>query len=519
MVASVAALVTAAFVTDSEPGPPIGRLSEPQGALPPAVPMAHLVEATKLFGITDSVGGDFSNPMAGGVAADDLNSDGRIDFVVAHGAVMVFRSTTGGFDPPVTLDIDDAVSVTAADVDLDGWPDLLIARSGDEDSIVWGGDWLDTGFEPESTELPGAGPSSQLMAGELSGDDRVDLVRLGSSRGPSDVIWVSVPGVSRRFDRVELPAGDRISLTGELADVDGDGLLDIWINRDVGWDIGPDALFSRLGDSTGPWIDVASDLGAALRIDSMGLTLADLDGDGTLDAYVSDLGDNEVLLSGDDGFSARSSTGAARIRPPGSEQSIVSSSWASGATDINLDGILDLVVVNGGFPDGGVRNKIPATSVAVVDPPAILLGSGHGTFTDVWPDLGLGWSTASRGMAIADLDLDGDDDVVVVGVGGSITILRNDAEGPSLSVAVSSKCITAGMVLSVEASAQTKAAGSTFKRLLAPHSFGGSHSPVAVVGAADGSQLDVTIANANGATASRSAVVNSRTRVAIECPR
>jgi len=512
MATSVAGLVIGTVVGGGKPSPPIGRLFEPAVPLPASIPAARFVDATALFGINGPVGPGFSDPMAGGVAAADLDSDGRVDIVVAHGRLVVFRSTPDGFASPLELPVDDAASVTISDVDLDGNPDLLVARSGPNDTIFWGGNRLMDGGGPESTDLTGASPSSQLLAGDLNGDGLVDLVRLGRSRGPSDAIWIASSDDPRVFDRTRLPGGDRISLSGELADVDGDGLLDIWINRDVGWDIGPDAVFSRRGDPTGPWTDVAAEIGAALRIDAMGLTLADLDGNGDLDAYVSDLGDNEVLLSGPGGFSAAASTGAARIRPPGAPDSVVSSSWASGAADFNLDGILDLAVANGGFPDGGVRNKIPGTSVAVVDPPAVLLGTGDGRFVDVWPDLGITWDTADRGMAIADLDGDGDDDIVTVGVDGAVAILRNETQGSSVTVSARPRCATAGAVVSVRGTA------GTYARLLAPHSYAGSHSPAVIVGAEPGTRVDVTLIAPDGTGVSRSVMVMDRERLVLGCP-
>jgi hypothetical protein len=48
----------------------------------------------------------------------------------------------------------------------------------------------------------------------------------------------------------------------------------------------------------GAWVDIAADLHADLAIDGMGLTVADLSVDGVLDGYVSDLGDNEILIAG-----------------------------------------------------------------------------------------------------------------------------------------------------------------------------------------------------------------------------
>ena len=112
----------------------------------------------------------------------------------------------------------------------------------------------------------------------------------------------------------------------------------------------------------------------------MGVTVADLTGDGNLDGYVSDLGGNEFLERAGPGFVSSAESGALRIRPPGADDGIVSSSWGSGAADVNLDGIIDLVVVNGGLPFSRVENKISGTLIEVDDPPAILIGLGDGTY-------------------------------------------------------------------------------------------------------------------------------------------
>ncbi len=395
---SVVAVVAGLLVGsgDGVSTPPVGRLSEPVGELPAFVEAPVLVVGTTDWGLDPVAGSGFDDPMAGGGAIGDLDSDGRADIVVAHGEVLVFRGTESRFEPPRSLSVDDAVAASLTDVDLDGHLDILIARTGSHDRVVWGGSWITDGSEPAFTDLPGAKPSNQLMAGELSGDERLDIVRIGRSRGSTDAVLVADSDDPRRFVVATLPSGDRISLAGELADVDADGLLDIWITRDVGWDIGPDAVFSRRGDPGGPWFDIAPELGVALELDGMGLTIADLDGNGSLDAYVSDLGDNEVLFGDDGGFEQSTGTGAARIRPLGAAPSIISSSWASGAADFNLDGILDLAVVNGGFPDGGVRNKIPGTTVAVADTPSVLVGVGGGSFVDVWARLSPFRATASR---------------------------------------------------------------------------------------------------------------------------
>ena len=376
------------------------------------------------------------------------------------------------------LGVSDAVAVGASDVDGDGWVDVLVARAADDDVVLWGRDRALPGSHGDRTVIPGSGASGGLLVADLNADGVLDILQLGrgGSTGTADVIWLQNPAARRSFASSALPDSDRLSLAAEIVDVDLDGLVDIWVTRDVGWDIGGDSLYSRQGDPTGLWRDISSEMGAALEVDGMGVTVADLNGDRRLDAYVSDIGDNELLLGGSEGFSGFSSSGAARIRPPGADVSVVSSSWGSAVTDLNLDGIADLVVVNGGFPEGGVRNKIPGTTVEVADEPAILLGIGEGRFVEVWPDLGIDVTLVGRGLTVGDIDGDGDDDIIVVALDGTILALRNDSTAPSVAVTVTSTCPVAGTLVGVTG------ARMSFTALLAPHTYGGAHSASLIVG-------------------------------------
>lgn len=457
--------------------PDVGLLESTIYARPVEVPPVELSVVTAEWGIsTIDLGG--ADPMSGGISPADLDHDGDLDLVVANGSAAVLLWDDGRYGPPIDLGVDDAVSAAIGDVDSDGWPDILVARTGDTDLVLWGGDWLaGEGAPPNPLRLEGGAPSAVLVPADFDGDGQLEILRLGrgGGSGTSDVIWSQNGDTPRSFGSTVLPGSDLLSLAVAIADVDGDGLLDIWVTRDVGWDLGGDSVYSRRGDEAGPWLDVADTLGAGLAIDGMGITLADLDSDGDVDAYVSDIGDNEVLLADDGGFASSDHSGAARIRPPNTSSSVVSSSWASGAADINLDGRLDLVVVGGGFPDGVVRNKIAGTSVILEEPPAILVGIDGRHFVDDWPLLGLELSMVGRSMALGDFDGDGDTDIMIVSQDGKLAALRNDSDRPSLTIEVPPSC---GEGVEVEISTATV----RHRSVVPAQTYGGAHARQVVVG-------------------------------------
>jgi hypothetical protein len=99
--------------------------------------------------------------------------------------------------------------------------------------------------------------------------------------------------------------------------------------------------------------------------------------------------------------------------------------------DADLDGMLDLLVVNGHI-DNTVQNAEYA------QPPHLFLNGGSGKFRDVAAQAGAGFAEpkVGRGAAFGDFDNDGDLDVLLTSNGGPAYLYRNDQLAGNRSIRI-----------------------------------------------------------------------------------
>ena len=203
-----------------------------------------------------------------------------------------------------------------------------------------------------------------------------------------------------------------------LFDVDRDGLLDIYFVNSLTVDTANEpesshsALYRNLGDGT--FRDIAAEAGVAHPGWGMGLCIADVDGDGWQDLYVTGIGRNRLYRnSGDDTFTD--------VAP---ELGVAASGWSTGCgfADYDRDGDLDLFVSRyvefdlDNLPEFGSDKTCQYRGVSVQCGPRGLPGTSDllfrqeedGAFTEVGEEAGVRDPDGYFGLGIAWVDMDGD---------------------------------------------------------------------------------------------------------------
>jgi hypothetical protein len=236
--------------------------------------------------------GRFANPVplqtqsaAQVIRVADFNHDGIPDLAVltAKGVSIYLGNGKGGFAPPVTYDAGpDPTGLTIADINHDGNPDLLNGNAyGDVMVLLGNGDGT---FQPYHQ----ANQTIELAVADLTG------------KGSKDIIYAD-QGLDRVV--VDYGAGSSTVLANQstglldpgavkLADLNGDGIPDLIVANSGSNNV---LIYPGLGNGQfGPAINGGH--GYFVGTNPVGITAADLTGDGLPDLVVADKGSNQVSI-------------------------------------------------------------------------------------------------------------------------------------------------------------------------------------------------------------------------------
>lgn len=336
--------------------------------------------------------------LAGGVILDDFDGDGRSDVVVSRmslrqelGQLRFFHNDGDGRFTERTREaglegITGGLNILHTDYDNDGALDILVPR----------GAW--------------AGPFGRLPMSLLHNDGR------------------------GHFTDVTVAAGllaFHPTQTAVWADFDNDGYVDLFVGRETFTVAGlwnymkyatdaahdhptgvpdfqkhPCALYHNNGDGT--FTDVAARAGVDYVGFVKGVVAGDIDNDGKMDLFISNLLEPKVLFHNDGNLRFTDVSARAGIADP-------IFSFPTWFFDYDNDGWLDIFVGDSpahlGVYEGAGLNAASFLGQAAPARPksaSVLYRNNHdGTFTDVAPQLGLGKILQPMGCNFGDLDNDG----------------------------------------------------------------------------------------------------------------
>jgi hypothetical protein len=410
--------------------------------------------------------------MVAGVALLDYDGDGYLDVYLVGGAAIpslikespvywnrLFHNNRDGTFTDVTEKAGLAGAgygsgVAVGDFDNDGWPDIFLANVGGNQLFHNNGDGTFTDITAKAG-VSGATLNGKKMwsvgAGwfDYNNDGLLDLFVVNYcawevDKDPVCLLKEGVRGfchprlygalhntlyrnngdgtftdVSKETGIAQF-SGKGMSVT--FADYDGDGYLDAFVTNDTT----PNFLFHNLHGKR--FEEVAVQAGVAysedgVALSSMGADFKDVNNDGLPDLWYTTVEHEEFPLLMNTGKGDFVDTTVSN----GLAKTTDMSGWGNGMVDFDNDGWKDLFVARANVMDN-INQANPARRYP--EPNSIFRNLGQGKFEDVSASAGPDFQkeAAHRGVAFGDLDNDGRVDMVVSVLNGPAKLFHNISE-------------------------------------------------------------------------------------------
>ena len=318
-----------------------------------------------------------------GAAVADYNKDGFDDiFAISQsGPCRLYRNNGDGTFTDVAAEVGVAYVGTPnvagwADVNNDGFLDLFIGNR-EENNVLYVGS--ENGTFSNNTFLSGlltGGKVKALLFADINLDGRIDiyLARLLAE----NILYLNMGnGQFVNFTNASGAKDSQISMGAIFLDYDNDGDPDLYLTHDANQ---PNILYQN--DGNGYFTDVSSGSGANIGTNGMGVDFADINQDGWLDIYVTNLYGNSLLLN--NGNPTGEGVTFTEIADHAGVDDI-GMGWGCAFLDVDNDGWADIYAANDSYfapiPNVLYRNNQNLTFSIIENTPLISLEPGYGIAT------------------------------------------------------------------------------------------------------------------------------------------
>ncbi|MEJ1240496.1 VCBS repeat-containing protein [Chryseolinea sp. T2] len=304
----------------------------------------------------------------------------------------------------------DSEHVRIADFNNDHIADVVFVAEDDQNHEYYLGKGDGT-FVDVSDRLPAKSEANGLDVGDVNGDGLPDIVAGNSGSKAQDFLWINNPDKPGYFidDTTDgLPAVEDQTQAVKLADLNGDGALDLVVGNEVP----PNRLF--FNDGKGKFTEQAAKLELLVPLHTRDVLVFDANLDKHPDILFVNLTNNGGEWDKDPTARLLINDGKGNFKDETAKRIPAQklSSYSGTIVDFNHDGYMDIILS---------AVKTPPFEAAQVQ---ALQNDGKGVFTNVTskviPEVtvGRGW-----GIAVGDVNGDGVRDLMIGGWGSQVRLL------------------------------------------------------------------------------------------------